>query len=136
MLITKHNIKPILEKYFESKKIQYNIFYSNEYQTYYELFFSSLKCGVHVKYDPNWDDAYVTMFTPNDEQLFKKQWNSRCDNLKELRSELGGMIKSVKKHAVTVSKIEKKIKEIKSICRKNLLNHEIFVNVMWDIKPD
>jgi hypothetical protein len=139
MEVTKHNVLSIVENYLKENKIRFEIVDSDSEICLYQLFVSSLIGGIQIEYsldDP--EDNYVVaqLYIVDNDDLYDGQWNNENNDSESLEDEIFGLLERVRELNKVISKVERKIEDIKEICKEVELDHEIFIRVQYDFDKD
>lgn len=135
MQVTKHNVRSIVENYLRENKIRFEIVDSDSEVCLFKLFVSTLIGGIQIEYsldDPEDNLVIAQLFIKDNYDLYDGQWSNENDDSESLEDEIVGLLEKVKELNRVVSKVERKIEDIKEICREAELDHEIFIRIQYN----
>jgi len=135
MQVTKENVRSIVENYLKENKIRFEIVDSDSEICSYQLFVSTLIGGIQIEYsldDP--EDNYVVaqLYIVDNDDLYDGQWDNENNDSESLEDEIFGLLEKVRELNRVVSKVEKKIEDIKEICKEAELDHEVFIRIQYN----
>jgi hypothetical protein len=139
MQVTKENVRSIVENYLRENKIRFEIVDSDSEICSYKLFVSTLIGVIQIEYsldDP--EDNYVVaqLYIVDNKYLYDGQWDNENNDSESLEDEIFGLLEKVRELNKVISKVERKIEDIKEICKEVELDHEIFIRVQYDFDND
>ncbi len=137
MKITRSNVYKEIDSILNESNIRFNLRDKDARGGNYELFVGSMPCFIQIETsDETSDDETVSFqfYTDIDKQgiaLYHTYPKSDDKNF-DLEDEINSLIEKTKKLNTVISKIEKKIEQIKEICEEYQLEVENFIEITFD----
>lgn len=135
-MVTKNNIKNVIDSYLKTLKVRFNS--TDEYfGCRYEIFVSSISSYIQVEYDLENDDdneiiiQFFTEMYDSVNSLYHQIWDSTNNN-SSVEDEIFELIEVTKRLNKAISKISKNIDNIKEICEDYGIEFDNFINLKYD----
>jgi hypothetical protein len=152
MLITKNNIRDIIETFLKENHYRYSTDFEDSKGLLYQIYLGSLDCFIQVEYDldkPEDNAVHIQFFTKADSSgncLYEQNWDNyeaqfvdgkfemKFSDIPEesIEGHIETLIEETKKYNSVIGKISKKIDQIKEICEEHELDPEEFITVNFD----
>jgi len=135
MQVTKENVRSIVENYLRENKIRFEIVDSDSEVCLFKLFVSTLIGGIQIEYsldDPEDNLVIAQLSIIDNDDLYDGQWDNENNDSESLEDEIFGLLEKVRELNKIISKVERKIEDIKEICKEAELDHEVFIRVQYD----
>lgn len=139
-MITKHNLNQTVEDWIKNNKFRYVILEQDAKGTLYEIHVGSIDGYAQLEYnlDDENDNDFAIQFYSRVDDWGLSLYSSDIDNYHktltedDIFDEMCALIENVKRINSAVSKIGKKIDQIREICEEYNLEFEEFIELRYD----